>query len=229
MKKGYFLLSILISVVLLGACSMTDSSEKIEEQTKEEITNSTVEEATEESLDEKGDITQLPVVTMKMEEGGEVELVLYPQFAPNTVNNFIALIKEGFYDGLTFHRVLPNFMIQGGDPQGNGTGSPGYSIKGEFSSNDFPNELKHERGVLSMARSGDPNSAGSQFFITVADSPHLDGDYAAFGEVIKGMDVIDRIVVTETDASDKPVEDQVIQSMTVELNEYDYKEPEKIK
>ena len=135
-----------------------------------------------------------PIVTIEMENGGVIKAELYPEIAPNTVNNFISLIKSGFYDGVIFHRVIPGFMIQGGDPQGTGMGGPGYCIRGEFSDNGFKNELKHTRGVLSMARTMDPNSAGSQFFIMVGDAPHLDGDYAAFGRVTNGMDCVDKIV-----------------------------------
>lgn len=168
-----------------------------------------------------------PLVTMTMEDGGEVEIELYPNKAPNTVNNFIALIEDNFYDGLIFHRVIPDFMIQGGDPEGTGMGDPGYSIKGEFSSNDFDNDLKHEPGILSMARSQDPDSAGSQFFIVTGDGSHLDGDYAAFGKVIDGMDVVEDIEAEETDNNDKPNTDQVIESMSVDLNGYQAEEPEK--
>ena len=167
-----------------------------------------------------------PIVTITMENGGVIKAELYPEIAPNTVNNFIDLINRGFYDGLIFHRVIPGFMIQGGDPEGNGMGGPGYSIKGEFSRNGFKNELKHTKGVLSMARTMDPNSAGSQFFIMVADAPHLDGQYASFGKVIEGMEVADEIVNTKTDYSDRPYEDQVIKSMTVETFGETYSEPE---
>lgn len=167
-----------------------------------------------------------PIVTITMENGGVIKAELYPEIAPNTVNNFIDLINKGFYDGLIFHRVIPGFMIQGGDPEGNGMGGPGYSIKGEFSRNGFKNELKHTKGVLSMARTMDPNSAGSQFFIMVADAPHLDGQYASFGKVIEGMEVADEIVNTKTDYSDRPYEDQVIKSMTVETFGENYSEPE---
>ncbi len=167
-----------------------------------------------------------PIVTITMENGGVIKAELYPEIAPNTVNNFIDLINKGFYDGLIFHRVIPGFMIQGGDPEGNGMGGPGYSIKGEFSRNGFKNELKHTKGVLSMARTMDPNSAGSQFFIMVADAPHLDGQYASFGKVIEGMEVADEIVNTKTDYSDRPYEDQVIKSMTVETFGETYSEPE---
>lgn len=167
-----------------------------------------------------------PIVTITMENGGVIKAELYPEIAPNTVNNFIDLINRGFYDGLIFHRVIPGFMIQGGDPEGNGMGGPGYSIKGEFSCNGFKNELKHTKGVLSMARTMDPNSAGSQFFIMVEDAPHLDGQYASFGKVIEGMEVADEIVNAKTDYSDRPYEDQVIKSMTVETFGETYSEPE---
>ena len=154
-----------------------------------------------------------PIVTFEMKDGDVFHVELYPDVAPNTVNNFISLVKKGFYDGLCFHRVISGFMIQGGDPKGNGTGGPGYSIRGEFSRNGFPNNLKHVRGVISMARSMMPNSAGSQFFIMHAPSPHLDGQYAAFGKVTEGMDVVDKIAKCATDMSDKPLEDQVIETI----------------
>ncbi|GFZ34064.1 peptidyl-prolyl cis-trans isomerase [Clostridium zeae] len=157
-----------------------------------------------------------PIVTIKMAQGGVIKAELYPEVAPNTVKNFVSLIKKGFYDGVIFHRVIPGFVIQGGDPQGIGIGGPGYSIKGEFAANGFNNDLKHTKGVLSMARSGHPDSAGSQFFIMVADAPHLNGQYAAFGKVTEGLDVVDGIVATKTDYSDKPYEDQVMEKVTVE-------------
>lgn len=169
-----------------------------------------------------------PVVSILMEDGSAIKVELYPDVAPNTVNNFISLVKKGFYDGLIFHRVIPGFMIQGGDPNGNGTGGPGYDIKGEFSSNGFKNDLKHTRGVISMARASHPDSAGSQFFIMHEDAPHLDGKYAAFGKAIEGMDVVDKIASVKTDYNDKPINEQKIRSMTVELYGQDYKEPEKI-
>ena len=169
-----------------------------------------------------------PIVTITMEDGGVIKAELYPDIAPNTVNNFISLVKKGFYDGLIFHRVIPGFMIQGGDPDGRGTGGPGYSIKGEFASNGFANDLKHTVGVLSMARSMMPDSAGSQFFIMHADSPHLDGDYAAFGKVIEGMDVVNKIAETATDWSDRPVEEQKMKKVTVETFGVTYPEPETI-
>lgn len=171
------------------------------------------------------DTDAVPVVTMTMENGGEVEIELYPNVARNTVNNFISLIQDGFYDGLTFHRIDPQFMIQGGDPEGTGIGGPGYGIIGEFSENGYDNELKHERGVISMARSQDPDSAGSQFFIMVETSPHLDGEYAAFGKVIKGMDVVDEIAQAERNSHEQPLEKQVIESMTVDLDGYEFEEP----
>ena len=167
-----------------------------------------------------------PIITMTMENGGVIKAELYPEVAPNTVNNFIDLINRGFYDGLIFHRVIPGFMIQGGCPEGTGMGGPGYSIKGEFTSNGFKNDLKHTKGVLSMARAMHPDSAGSQFFIMVANAPHLDGQYASFGKVIEGMEVAEKIVAQKTDMYDRPYEDQVIKSVTVDLKGYEAKEPE---
>ncbi len=158
-----------------------------------------------------------PIVTIKMKNGGEIKAELYPEIAPISVQNFIKLAGEGFYNGLIFHRVIPGFMIQGGCPNGTGMGGPGYTIKGEFSANGVANSLKHTRGVLSMARAMNPNSAGSQFFIMHQDAPHLDGQYAAFGKVISGMDEVDKIASVRTDYNDKPLEDQVIEVMTVEL------------
>ena len=167
-----------------------------------------------------------PIVTFEMKDGDVFYVELYPEIAPNTVNNFISLVKKGFYNGLCFHRVIEGFMIQGGDPKGSGTGGPGYTIRGEFSKNGFKNDLKHKRGVISMARSMMPNSAGSQFFIMHADAPHLDGQYAAFGQVIDGMDVIDKIAEVNVDYNDKPLRDQVIKSVTVDTNGVEYEEPE---
>ena len=168
-----------------------------------------------------------PIVTIEMENGNVIKAELYPEVAPNTVNNFISLVKQGFYDGIIFHRVIPGFMIQGGDPQGTGTGGPGYSIRGEFTSNRFLNELKHTRGVLSMARTMDPNSAGSQFFIMHEDAPHLDGQYAAFGKVIEGMEAVDKIAATRTNYNDKPRINQTMKKVTVETFGVDYPEPVK--
>ena len=167
-----------------------------------------------------------PIVTITMENGGVIKAELYPEVAPNTVNNFVDLVNRGFYDGLIFHRVIPGFMIQGGCPEGTGMGGPGYSIKGEFTSNGVENDLKHSRGVLSMARAMHPDSAGSQFFIMVADAPHLDGQYASFGKVIEGMEVADDIVKSKRDAYDRPYEDQVIKSMSVDTQGESFKEPE---
>ncbi|QNU68165.1 peptidylprolyl isomerase [Ruminiclostridium herbifermentans] len=169
-----------------------------------------------------------PIVTIEMENGNIMKAELYPDVAPNTVNNFISLINKGFYDGVIFHRVIPGFMIQGGDPQGSGMGGPGYSIKGEFTANGFKNDLKHDKGVLSMARTMAPNSAGSQFFIMVAKAPHLDGQYAAFGKVIEGIEEADRIVSVKRDYNDKPIEAQVMKKVTVETFGVEYPEPEKV-
>ena len=169
-----------------------------------------------------------PIVTIEMENGDIIKAELYPETAPNTVNNFISLIRKGFYNGVIFHRVIPGFMIQGGDPKGIGIGGPGYSIRGEFTANGFPNPLKHDRGVLSMARTMAPNSAGSQFFIMHEDSPHLDGQYAAFGRVIEGLEAVDSIASVRTDYQDKPRVPQVMKTVTVETFGVDYPEPEKV-
>ena len=170
-----------------------------------------------------------PVATITMQNGGVIKAELYPDVAPNTVNNFISLANGGFYDGLTFHRIIRGFMIQGGCPSGNGTGGPGYCIKGEFAQNGFANELKHQRGVLSMARAAHPDSAGSQFFIMHDDAPHLDGAYAAFGAVTQGMDVVDEIADEYTDFSDRPYSPQVIATIRVETFGRQYPAPEKVK
>ncbi|HIX52792.1 MAG TPA: peptidylprolyl isomerase [Candidatus Lachnoclostridium stercoripullorum] len=168
-----------------------------------------------------------PVVTIEMENGDVIKAELYPEKAPNTVNNFISLVKKGYYDGLIFHRVIRGFMIQGGCPQGTGMGGPGYSIRGEFAQNGFANDLKHTEGVLSMARAMHPDSAGSQFFIMHKAAPHLDGAYAAFGKVTEGMDAVNRIAEVRTDYSDRPMKEQKIKKMTVETFGVDYPEPEK--
>lgn len=168
-----------------------------------------------------------PIVTFEMANGDIMKAELYPEVAPNTVKNFISLVKKGYYDGLIFHRVIRGFMIQGGCPQGTGTGGPGYQIKGEFSQNGFTNELKHTPGVLSMARTMAPNSAGSQFFIMHETSPHLDGLYAGFGKITEGMDVVDKIAETATDFRDRPFEDQVMKTVTVDTQGVEYDEPEK--
>ncbi len=173
-------------------------------------------------------MAQNPIVTITMENGDVMKAELYPEIAPISVSNFINLIQKGFYDGLIFHRVIKGFMIQGGCPDGNGMGGPGYSIKGEFAHNGVENNLKHTEGVLSMARAMHPNSAGSQFFIMHKTSPHLDGEYAAFGKITEGMDVVNKIAETSTDYSDRPMEEQKIKTMTVETFDVDYPEPDKI-
>ncbi len=169
-----------------------------------------------------------PVVTFTMEDGGVFKAELYPDIAPNTVNNFISLINSHYYDGIIFHRVIKGFMIQGGDPEGIGIGGPGYHIKGEFAINGVENNLKHTEGVLSMARSAMPDSAGSQFFIMHKTSPHLDGQYAAFGKIIEGQDIVDKIAETETDYQDKPRTPQVMKTVTVETFGVEYPEPDKL-
>jgi len=207
MKKWSIVL-VFAFVAILAACGTSET-------TKEQVSNADYAEKVKEN----------PIVTITMANDEKVVLELYPKVAPNTVANFVSLAKEGKYDGLIFHRVIPGFMIQGGDPSGNGTGGPGYTIDGEFSNNDFTNELKHERGVISMARSGDPNSAGSQFFIMVKASANLDGDYAAFGKVTKGMDVVDTIVNAPRDKADKPNSDQVMKKVEVDTKGFDYPAP----
>lgn len=203
-------ISVLFSLVLVlglfagcGGSTTKDTKPTTTENNKSEVT----------TTDGKN-----PVVTITMENGGVIEIELYPEIAPNTVANFVSLVEAKYYDGLIFHRVIPGFMIQGGDPTGTGTGGPGYSIVGEFTANGFKNDLKHERGVISMARSSALDSAGSQFFIMVEDYPSLDGQYASFGKVLSGMDVVDEIVATKTGAQDKPVEAQKMKTVTVELN-----------
>ena len=169
-----------------------------------------------------------PIVTIEMEDGGIIKAELYPEIAPNTVNNFMSLVKDGFYDGLIFHRVIPGFMIQGGCPLGAGHGNPGYAIRGEFGRNGFENNLRHDAGVLSMARSGNPNSAGSQFFIMHEASPHLDGQYAAFGKLIEGQDVVDKIANTSRNHADKPKVEQKMKRVAVDTFGVDYPEPERV-
>ncbi len=169
-----------------------------------------------------------PIVTMEINTGDTLKIELYPEIAPNTVNNFISLVQKGFYDNLTFHRIIQGFMIQGGDPEGTGMGGPGYGIKGEFRSNGFENNLHHAAGVISMARSAMPNSAGSQFFIMHKDAPHLDGDYAAFGQVTEGLDVVDKLATVPTDYSDRPVDPVVMTKVTVDLMGESYPEPETV-
>ncbi|MEK3805380.1 peptidylprolyl isomerase [Metabacillus sp. SLBN-84] len=205
MKKTAVLIMAML-LLILTACGNKDQEQSAEEPVKK--------------------VDKNPIVTITMENDKQIKVELYPEVAPNTVANFISLINDKFYDGLIFHRVIPEFMIQGGDPDGNGTGGPGYSVKGEFSSNGFENSLKHERGVISMARSQEPDSGGSQFFIMVADYPSLDGEYASFGKVTEGMEVVDEIVSVQTE-NDKPLEDQKMKSVTVETFGEEYSEPEK--
>lgn len=177
------------------------------------------------NTDYASEVTENPIVTITMETDEKIIIELEPKIAPNTVANFISLVEDGFYDGLIFHRVIPGFMVQGGDPDGTGIGGPDYSIKGEFSSNGFENAMTHEPGVLSMARTNEPDSAGSQFFIMVEQATHLDGDYAAFGKVIEGMDVVEKIVAVERDGGDKPLEDQVMKKVEVDTKGFDYPKP----
>lgn len=213
-KKGAVLVGISAMLISLVGCTNNNTSSQ---KNDEEI------ETTVESTGE------LPIATIKIKDFGTIKAELYPDKAPNTVNNFISLANSGFYDGLIFHRVIKGFMNQGGDPDGVGTGGPGYSIKGEFSNNGYTNnDLKHTAGVLSMARANDPDSAGSQFFIMAEEASYLDGDYAAFGKVIEGMDVVNDINSVQTNSNDKPLKDVVIESITVDTKGIDYKEPEKI-
>lgn len=203
-KKG-ILASLLAGAMALVGCSQGEMNDEVRTPPKE-----------------------LPIATIVIKNYGTIEVELYPHIAPNTVNNFIYLANSNFYDGLTFHRVIKNFMIQGGDPNGNGSGGPGYSIKGEFTKNKFKNNLKHTEGVLSMARSQNKNSGGSQFFIMTKDSNHLDGQYAAFGKVVKGIDIVHEIENTKTGTNDKPEKDIIIESIKVDTKGIKYDEPEKI-
>lgn len=215
-KGMYFMLSLLAIMVVLTGCGTAKDSEKTESNTTKE---------TQQEVDYASKVKENPIVTITMSNDEKIVIELEPTVAPNTVANFIALAKDGFYDGLIFHRVIPDFMIQGGDPKGNGTGGPDYSIDGEFSSNGFENNMKHERGVISMARSDDPNSAGSQFFIMVKEASHLDGEYLAFGKVIEGMETVDAIVGAERDATNKPLEDQQMKKVEVDTKGFDYPAP----
>lgn len=213
------LITVLMSSLVLTGCG----NPKVSNQDS----NSPAKTSENSNTDTSKSSEDLPIATITVEGYGVMEAELYPEIAPNTVNNFISLANKGFYNNLKFHRVIKGFMIQGGDPKGNGTGGPGYSIEGEFTSNGFANSLKHTTGVLSMARAQDPNSAGSQFFIMSGDAPHLDGEYAAFGKVISGLDVIDKIQNVETNSSDAPKKDVIITSITVDTKGVDYKEPNK--
>lgn len=210
-KKGITKYGILVVMVILSMLTMVACGNKgdISGQSENEESN------------------KLPIATIVIKDYGTIETELYPEVAPNTVNNFIELSNKGFYDNLTFHRIIKNFMIQGGDPDGNGQGGPGYSIKGEFTGNGFENNLKHEKGVLSMARTNDPNSAGSQFFIMTKATESLDGQYAAFGKVTKGLEILDKIQEVKTDSNDKPQTPVVIESIKVDTKGVKYKAPEK--
>lgn len=208
-KQRNIILTLILLLTVLSGCGTKESTET-------EIGSDTVAKTGEK-----------PVVTITMENEDVIKLELYPDIAPNTVTNFISLIEQNYYDGLIFHRVIPGFMIQGGDPDGTGAGGPGYSIPGEFTANGFTNDLKHEKGVISMARTQDPNSAGSQFFIMAEDAPSLDGQYASFGKVIEGQEAVDTIVNVERDGMDKPLEDQKIKTVTVDTFGVDYGEPKK--
>ena len=214
------LITVLMSSLILVGCGNTKIS------TKEQADAATVK--SESSDANSSEVNKyLPLATITVEGYGVIVAELYPEIAPNTVNNFIDLANKGFYNNLKFHRIIKDFMIQGGDPKGDGTGGPGYSIEGEFTSNGFANSLKHTKGVLSMARSQDPNSAGSQFFIMTKEASHLDGDYAAFGKVISGLDVVEKIENVKTVSKDAPKEDVIIKSITVDTKNLEYKEPNK--
>ena len=213
------LITVLMSSLVLVGCGNTTSSNKEDSDTSAAKSESNDTDSTKKN-------EHLPVATITVDGYGVIEAELYPELAPNTVNNFIDLANKGFYNNLKFHRIIKDFMIQGGDPKGDGTGGPGYSIEGEFTSNGFANSLKHTKGVLSMARSQDPNSAGSQFFIMTKDASHLDGEYAAFGKVISGLDVLEKIENVKT-SNDKPKEDVIIKSITVDTKGITYKEPNK--
>lgn len=210
-KKIFILCVLCFTTLLLASCKEGKEDKEGELNNEPPVDLSTVKEK--------------PIVTITMEDNQQIILELEPSVAPNTVTNFVTLVEEGFYDGLIFHRVIPGFMIQGGDPLGNGTGGADYAIAGEFSSNGFDNKLKHERGVISMARAQDPNSASSQFFIMTEEATHLDGQYAAFGKVVEGMDVVDAIVNVERDAMDKPLQDVRMKKVEVDTKGFDYPKP----
>lgn len=238
--RRFFCIAMTVLMLLSLACSTatantytTDGAAAPGVQTGEQTGEQTTEQQpaqpaqNETTTTEEGTMNK-PIATITMKDGSVMKLELYPDVAPNTVKNFISLANSGFYDGLTFHRIIAGFMIQGGDPLGNGMGGPDYSIKGEFTGNGFTNDLKHSRGVISMARAMNPDSAGSQFFIMHADAPHLDGSYAAFGMLIEGFTVLDKIAMSKTDRNDAPLEPVVIDTIRVETFGVDYGEPEKI-
>ena len=209
MKKFYQIVLFTVLIAILAACGKETA------ENKEQESNANYAE----------EVTENPIVTITMENDKKIVIELEPKTAPNTVANFISLVEDGFYDGLIFHRIIPGFMIQGGDPDGTGMGGPDYAIKGEFTSNGFDNTLTHERGVISMARSQDPDSAGSQFFIMTEQATHLDGDYAAFGKVTEGMETVDEIVAADRGNNDKPLEDQKMKTVEVDAKGFDYPEP----
>lgn len=211
LSKIIYIITVVFIVMIIGGCSSSENekSNKLDSKPKQTIKDN-------------------PVATIKMENNDVIKIELYPNIAPNTVSNFITLAESGFYNGVIFHRVIPGFMIQGGDPNGDGTGGPDYHIKGEFTSNGFENQLKHERGIISMARTQAPDTAGSQFFIMVADADSLDGEYAAFGKVTEGMDVVDNIVNAQRDQQDKPLKEQKMKQITIDTFGIDYPQPEKI-
>ncbi|MEK4229101.1 peptidylprolyl isomerase [Solibacillus sp. FSL H8-0538] len=215
-KVFYFVFSLMAVAFVLTGCGTSKEIGQTEDKTVKE---------SDEKTDYSSTVKENPIVTITMNNDEKIVIELDPSIAPNTVANFVSLVEEGYYDGLIFHRVIPDFMIQGGDPSGNGSGGPGYSIEGEFSNNGFENNLKHERGVISMARTQDPNSAGSQFFIMVKEAQNLDGDYAAFGKVIEGMETVDAIVAAERDGADKPLEDQQMKKVEVDTKGFDYPAP----
>ncbi|AQR97581.1 peptidylprolyl isomerase [Clostridium saccharoperbutylacetonicum] len=215
-----FFITILASLFMLMGCGNNVSIAKEKSNTESKASETSEKSSIEENKN-------LPIATITVNGYGVIKAELYPEIAPNTVNNFIDLANKNFYNNLKFHRVIKNFMIQGGDPKGDGTGGPGYSIEGEFTSNGFANSLKHTKGVLSMARTSDPNSAGSQFFIMSGDAANLDGEYAAFGKVISGLDVVDKIQNVSTNSADEPKEDVVITSITVDTRDVQYSEPKK--
>jgi peptidyl-prolyl cis-trans isomerase B (cyclophilin B) len=216
-KVLYLILATIVAAIILTGCgTQAENGQKSENDAKQDG----------EKTDYSTSVTENPIVTITMENDEKIVLELDPAVAPNTVANFISLVEDGFYDGLIFHRVIPDFMIQGGDPEGNGSGGPGYSIEGEFTDNGFENNLKHDRGVISMARTNDPNSAGSQFFIMVKENSQLDEQYAAFGKVIEGMETVDAIVSAERDRADKPLKDQKMKTVKVDTKGFDYPDPQ---
>jgi peptidyl-prolyl cis-trans isomerase B (cyclophilin B) len=216
-KVLYLILATIVAAIILTGCgTQAENGQKSENDAKQDG----------EKTDYSTSVTENPIVTITMENDEKIVLELDPAVAPNTVANFISLVEDGFYDGLIFHRVIPDFMIQGGDPEGNGSGGPGYSIEGEFTDNGFENNLKHDRGVISMARTNDPNSAGSQFFIMVKENSQLDEQYAAFGKVIEGMETVDAIVSAERDRADKPLKDQKMKTVKVDTEGFDYPDPQ---